>query len=174
MPDNLKACSVTSYRNTPPQWPAQIVGSISHTRNTAIAAVSSAHRHLAIGIDCESVFEADTSAKVCDLILSNNDKLQFNRERSNFCVSLTTVFSAKESLFKALNPIIKRFFDFRDIDIYLNDNLNGFKATINKPLTTTYPEGMSFTGSIIMQDKTIITYLSIDRAIAALEFEAVI
>lgn len=165
MPDYLKEHHVASYRNTPPHWPADVIGSVSHTRDMAIAAVSSTTRYLAIGIDCERLLEADTSAKIRDQILSDNDKAHLQTTKADFCTALTAIFSAKESLFKALNPIVGRFFGFRDVDVDLADDMASFTATLNKGLTEAYPPGQSFSGSIMKRSGNIITYLAIKRRV---------
>lgn len=91
-----------------PIWPAGIVGSISHTKRYACAVVSN---HLkGLGIDIEAKIEQKRFDKIHSLFISESEKQNFDIDP--FVGSL--IFSAKESLYKALYPHVKQFFGFKD------------------------------------------------------------
>lgn len=105
-----------------PLWPDGIVGSITHTqsvhtgglptRGYAAAVVARSHQVRAIGIDSENWIDASTADNIQHQILTPGDNggtAQFASPAQR----LTVIFSAKESVFKCLYPLVNRFFDFQ-------------------------------------------------------------
>ncbi|TFH87219.1 4'-phosphopantetheinyl transferase superfamily protein [Billgrantia azerbaijanica] len=93
-----------------PLWPTQVVGSISHCRDQAIALVGPTDRYRGLGIDLEQPFSASQSEDLGPLVLARGESAPWNAALHPFLVSLS--FSAKESLFKALFPLVQHRFDF--------------------------------------------------------------
>lgn len=96
-----------------PLWPPGYVGSITHTLGYASAAVARTDQVRAIGIDSEMWIEPGSVADLSQQILSTGESHSnyplFSSSPQRY---LTLVFSAKESVFKCLFPLINRFFDF--------------------------------------------------------------
>ncbi|MNQ83412.1 4'-phosphopantetheinyl transferase Npt [compost metagenome] len=103
-----------------PLWPAGMEGSISHSQlagqGVALCGVRPAQGGM--GLDLEAWLEADQAAQLWPGIADEDEwgrleagagALGLDRSRG-----LTLVFSAKESLFKALYPRVGRYFDFLD------------------------------------------------------------
>jgi 4'-phosphopantetheinyl transferase EntD len=96
-----------------PSWPAQVVGSITHGAERAQCAVASSERLRSIGIDAERLMAEGASAELRARICSS-------AERAVLAASIaapehhlvTFAFSAKESLYKCLYPLMGRFMDF--------------------------------------------------------------
>ena len=93
-----------------PDWPRGWCGSISHTSDCAIAAVAPAKRYLALGVDIEKIFSADTARSVQSEILSPEEILLCGEMDDQ--LKTTLVFSAKESVYKALYSQVRRVLDF--------------------------------------------------------------
>jgi enterobactin synthetase component D len=97
-----------------PVWPSGIIGSISHTHALAAAAVMPASECSGVGIDIEHVAGEDTSAALKATVV-NLEELAYLETLVGLLplsASLTTVFSAKESLFKSAFSAVGRYFDF--------------------------------------------------------------
>ena len=95
-----------------PCWPTGVVGSISHSEDYYIAASSSKLR--ALGIDVERIGRMD--GKLATKVLTEEEILmrrQWQEEEGPFD-TYTLIFSAKESLYKTINPITR--FKFRYIN----------------------------------------------------------
>lgn len=93
-----------------PAWPSSVVGSISHNKQWVGAAVAKADELIGLGIDFETIGRAkpEISSHIkTDRDLKNHPDLSEEE-------LLTLIFSSKESLYKALYPIIKKFFGFQD------------------------------------------------------------
>lgn len=99
--------------NREPLWPQNIVGSITHTHGYASAIVAGRDKVRAVGVDSETWIDAERAENLRRQILTSTED---HTDCANFFEShrhyLTLVFSAKESLFKCLFPLVNRFFDF--------------------------------------------------------------
>lgn len=98
-----------------PYWPEGIAGSIAHTRDGAWAAVGLGATHPRVGIDSESVVDEDGARDIVALCCTP-------WERSRWFETLdplraTLLFSAKESVYKAIHPQVKRFVDFEEMEM---------------------------------------------------------
>ena len=100
-----------------PVWPNGVLGSITHTGSRALCCVSLASDTSYLGIDIENKMSLQTCGQVEKMLLTKNEKLIILNTFNDIESILTLVFSAKESLFKALYPIVKIYFDFLDVEI---------------------------------------------------------
>lgn len=100
--------------NRVPVWPPGFVGSITHTHCYASALVAHQKHVRAVGLDSETWIEAASADSVGPQILtpreSHSGRMHLFESPLHY---LTLVFSAKESLFKCLFPLVNRFFDFQ-------------------------------------------------------------
>jgi len=100
-----------------PTWPKGIVGSLAHDRETAVAAVSSTSRFLALGIDIEPAEPLPE-----DLI----DIVTTDGERSRLGISplyARCLFVLKEAVYKASFPLNGLFLDFCDVEIDIQNGI---------------------------------------------------
>ncbi|NCH27758.1 enterobactin synthase subunit EntD [Cronobacter sakazakii] len=93
-----------------PRWPAGFTGSITHTGHRAWAVVIAAPD--GIGIDVESLMDAQTARELAPGIIDTQERALLARTPQPFASALTLAFSAKESLFKALFPQVGDWFGF--------------------------------------------------------------
>ena len=94
--------------NRSPEWPTEVIGSITHNQYWVGAAVSESKSLLGIGIDFEVL--GRTKMALGRYIRSTEDLK--THQSLNECELLTIIFSAKESLYKALYPTAKCYFGF--------------------------------------------------------------
>ena len=101
-----------------PIWPAGVVGSITHGAGQAAAIVASAQQWLGLGLDLEKRLNAERAAKLAGEILTPAE-LERAAELSaeQFARLVTLTFSLKESLFKALYPLVLTRFYFHDAEL---------------------------------------------------------
>lgn len=99
-----------------PRWPAGFEGSISHSllqgRGMALCAVR--RGQAGIGLDLEAWLEDEQACNLWPGIVNDEEWGRLQRCPLGPAQGLTLVFSAKESLFKALYPWVGRYFDFLD------------------------------------------------------------
>lgn len=95
-----------------PVWPKDIVGSISHTDEFAVCCVARAADISLIGVDSELILSASAASSLAAEIHNESElKLTINAG-FNEAVGTSIIFSAKESLYKALYPVVRCYFGF--------------------------------------------------------------
>ena len=100
-----------------PIWPTGIIGSISHSNSIAISVVSLKEDNQYLGVDIESFIGEDIAFEIKNQIINKQEEITLNSSGLPFCICLTLAFSAKESIYKAMYPKVKRYFDFSDVNI---------------------------------------------------------
>ncbi|MBB5863285.1 4'-phosphopantetheinyl transferase superfamily protein [Xanthomonas sp. 3058] len=147
-----------------PLWPAQVIGSISHTNRLAAAAVAPLGRWRGIGIDLEHVVGADAREALLSTVVDSSELalLQSICASTNVPleVLLTIVFSAKESLFKASFSAVGRYFDFSCAHLVALDRVAGrVRFQLSEQLCQDLPSGhLCDTGFGFVDPQTVITY----------------
>ena len=103
-----------------PLWPAGIVGSITHTAGLCAAAVASAGRVAAIGLDSEiaGAPTVDIWPSIC-----RDEELAWvgSLAAEQHAAAVTLLFSAKEAFYKAQYPLVGEWLDFHDVRIEVPD-----------------------------------------------------
>lgn len=119
------AIAVGSSRQ--PMWPNGFVGSISHTRALVAATVAPAEVAQSVGIDIER--ERSVSQDVAAQILTG---VELDRHGAAPELDLaTTIFSAKETVYKTTHPITETWLGFEDATVTVEKNGETFRAEIN-------------------------------------------
>ena len=110
-----------------PVWPPGVVGSISHSESLAGAAVGRSETYLGMGFDLVPI--AAVSEKVSQRLLLDSE-LKWVRDMGSGDWR-TALFSAKESVYKAVNPVVGEYLGFRDVTVsVVPDALEFFAATL--------------------------------------------
>ncbi len=118
-----------------PVWPAGWVGSITHTHGFAAAAVADARFMRSLGLDTEQIMTAQVMQNVATRICRPEEAYDVRLPVSPE-VYTTLVFSAKESLFKCLFPLVGKMFWFEDARIEIADYQAGaFTAVLMSDLS---------------------------------------
>ncbi|WP_106477413.1 4'-phosphopantetheinyl transferase family protein [Phytohalomonas tamaricis] len=101
-----------------PAWPDGTVGAITHSRDFAAALVADASRWVGVGIDAEHYLDVERAARLKGEILTDAE-LAMSAAFSPLQLArfVTLVFSAKESLYKTLYPLVGRSFYFHDAQL---------------------------------------------------------
>ncbi|WP_370973332.1 enterobactin synthase subunit EntD [Enterobacter wuhouensis] len=139
-----------------PLWPDGISGSITHSGTRAMAVVTQ-HPAL-IGIDCETILPENEALEIKDGIIDAQEEAVLSRSGYPLSLALTLVFSAKESLFKALFPKVKSYMGFDSARITMLDK-ETLMLALTRPLTG-FDEGTAFTLHWLHNGDGVITLLS--------------
>lgn len=95
-----------------PIWPRGISGSISHSNGKCVCLVVSDEARL-VGIDIEKVPIGASLEAILQEALNAEERTRiFQQTMMDAAVLATLIFSAKETIFKALHPIVLQFFGF--------------------------------------------------------------
>lgn len=96
-----------------PSWPAEVVGSITHGAERVHCAVARTAQLRSIGIDAERLMAESASTELRARICSPAERALLSASIAAPEHHLVTfAFSAKESLYKCLYPLMGRFMDF--------------------------------------------------------------
>jgi enterobactin synthetase component D len=96
-----------------PSWPRSVVGSITHGAGRALCAVSASSELRSLGIDAEKLMAATVSQELKQRICSTEERqLLTTAVPAPEHHLVTFAFSAKESLYKCLYPLMGQFMDF--------------------------------------------------------------
>ncbi len=152
---------VTNAPDRSPVWPDTILGSISHTANCAIVFAAARDKYRMIGVDIEQEIKAETIESVSRSIINHNEAALLTACPLPFTQAFTLAFSLKESLFKALYPQVKCFFDFHAAEITSIDCRNHtITITLLQTLSDEYQAGSPFHGHfVLMPRQQVLTYL---------------
>lgn len=121
-----------------PLWPVGVVGSISHSGGLGVAVAGWQQDIPALGVDIQKIEERYTDELIArfadpdefDWVLSDPSK------RTERAVRL---FSAKESIFKALYVLRRVWFAFDVAHITPKEGEDGFRASVRLPAISTGP-----------------------------------
>lgn len=155
---NSDVSKVSIGKDRLPIWPPFYTGSISHTRDIAICVVSKTDHIKSIGIDIENCLESNIAGDIINLVLTETEfKLVGNRTRPN-PVTLTLIFSAKESLFKALYLEVGLYFGFDAARVLSIDfDKRKFYIELIKDLTPSLMCGRLFEGLFQLDEQRVLT-----------------
>lgn len=108
-----------------PVWPDGVVGSISHTGSHVGVALARSSDYAGIGLDLEA--RNSVKPELFKSVLTEPEQEHLSTRTQ--IEAATLLFSCKESIFKAANPVLNEFIDFLDVQIDIGDGQ--FRATCN-------------------------------------------
>ena len=143
-----------------PQWPPGIAGALSHNSDTALCAVHRESGLGGVGLDVETLLSDVRAEELWGAIVSPAERETLLREALPFNELLTLTFSAKESLFKALYPQVRCYFDFLDARMVAVDTQRQtFVLALLKTLTPNCPAGRRFNGRFWREGDDVTTFI---------------
>ena len=154
----LEGGMVSIGRHRCPVWPIGWVGSITHDGATAISAAACAVDCPSLGIDLATWFSAKDAVSLAGYIVQREETRILAECALTHAHALTLAFSAKESLFKAMFPIVGSYFDFHALELLVLDlDRGGFRARTRINLGPSLGAGTSFQGAILLGFETVFT-----------------
>ncbi|WP_166269203.1 4'-phosphopantetheinyl transferase family protein [Marinobacter caseinilyticus] len=104
--------------NRAPQWPEHSVGAITHSTGWAAAIAAHNEHYLGLGLDAESLLSEDRAHRLSSEVMTANELARFPLAQTDDLGFLVTlIFALKESLFKALYPLVQSRFYFRHAEL---------------------------------------------------------
>ena len=107
--------SLPSGSKREPMWPSSLVGSISHTKELAVAWVDLKSESLSLGLDVENLISEEKYLELAHQV-ANTEEIQLLESQESPSLNFTLLFSAKEALFKALYPLCHHYIDFKEVE----------------------------------------------------------
>jgi 4'-phosphopantetheinyl transferase EntD len=94
-----------------PIWPEGVVGSLSHDRGVAIAAIARSRDYRALGVDVEAA--EPLPGDLVDLIATPRERADLGDDARR----ARLLFAAKEAVYKAVYPLDQIFLDHHDVEV---------------------------------------------------------
>jgi 4'-phosphopantetheinyl transferase EntD len=129
----LQNCAIPKSSSGAPLWPPQIVGSLAHVSDVAVAAVAPHREYAGIGIDIEPA-EA-LPIELLATIATPTERLAL----ATYVYDGRLLFAAKEAVYKAVAGLDQIFLDHRDVEVDLGER----KALVRNGRTVELRFGMS-------------------------------
>lgn len=147
--------------NREPLWPPGVTGSISHTTGYCCAAVTTLYR--GIGVDAQRVCGVLTPTESRRICTTDELRQLTALSRNDLQLALHVIFSAKEAIFKAVFPLVRRFFGFNDVSIEVDWMHGSYQASLSSRLRGWLPCPLACHGEIWVDDDLVITLVTMQQ-----------
>jgi len=150
-----------------PAWPQGFVGSISHSKGLAAAVVAHRSVYRSLGMDLEQTLaDEDCTDELIHSVLTP-------AEQAHLAVlhtlargeKLTLAFSIKESIFKALYPLVHTYFGFKDVELIQCDACGHAGLRLQRRLNAEWREGHKLAVCFFLGDDYVLTWTAIDASL---------
>jgi enterobactin synthetase component D len=145
-----------------PVWPVDICGSITHSHGWAAAIVGQRTQWRGLGMDMENLLNSDRAQRLAGEILIP-DELQRMAAgpTDNVALLVTLTFSVKESLFKALYPLVQKRFYFEDAEVLHWSADGSARLRLLIDLSPEWPSGCELDAQFSVRDGQLLSLVSI-------------
>ena len=145
-----------------PVWPAHICGSITHSTGHAAAIVAHTAQWRGLGMDLENVLTLERAERLAGEILTA-DELQrmATLPREQIAQLVTLTFSAKESLFKALYPIVQKRFYFEHAEMLEWSDAGQLRLRLLTDLSSEWCHGKELNAQFSVNDGQLLSLVAI-------------
>jgi 4'-phosphopantetheinyl transferase EntD len=142
-----------------PLWPPGHLGSISHCRDFCLAACCVVGNIQGIGVDVEPL--APLKPGIGDYIHSKQES-RFLKAHPELPARL--LFSAKESLYKCIYPLVQHYFGFHTVELTIDMENHGFTFTPTGKTRLELPRDLVFSGRYLTTQSHLFTACYLTRA----------
>ncbi|MEU9373056.1 4'-phosphopantetheinyl transferase superfamily protein [Streptomyces sp. NPDC048255] len=160
--------ALVTNRRGAPQWPAGVVGSMTHCAGYRAAAVARSGVAAAVGIDAEP--HQPLPAGVLRTIALPREQRSVGAllDRSPATAWDRILFSAKESVFKAWYPLTGLELAFEEADIEIEEATGTFSARLLRPGPVVGGRRLAvFSGRWLARDGLVMTAVTVEPAAPA-------
>ncbi len=145
-----------------PCWPAGVVGSITHGAGWAAAAVARREQWRGIGLDVEKQIPTTRADRLVAEILTPHELEGYAAlDETQRALRVTLTFSLKESLFKALYPLVNKRFYFQEAELIHHDSSGYARLRLLTDLSGDWKTGAELDGQFVQFDDYLLSLVSI-------------
>lgn len=137
-----------------PLWPNQYTGSIAHTKDYTAASVAHMCFAQSIGIDIEELTDFPKEIKA-DILRSDEIAEFYSYNLYPESIRLAIFFSIKEAVYKAYNPVYRKFLEFNDVSLRLNEAAGSYTASIYQQPVGINQEPLVIEGLFLVDSKRV-------------------
>lgn len=145
-----------------PVWPAHICGSITHSTGRAAAIVANKQHWRGLGMDLENLLNAERAERLAGEILTPAELQRMAAgSRDQLALWVTLTFSVKESLFKALYPIVQKRFYFEHAEMLEWTEQGHVRLRLLTDLSNEWRNGTQLDAQFGVHDGQLLSLVSI-------------
>lgn len=145
-----------------PCWPPGVVGSITHGAGWAAVVAARRDHWRGLGLDVEKLLPVSRADRLAAEILTPRELEGYaaltNGQRA---LRVTLTFSIKESLFKALYPLVKIRFYFQEAELIHHDADGHARLRLLTDLSNEWQTGAELDGQFVQFDEYLLSLVSI-------------
>jgi enterobactin synthetase component D / holo-[acyl-carrier protein] synthase len=146
-----------------PAWPRGAVGSITHCRDYCAAAAARRSELRALGIDAE--LNQPLPEGVAELVCTPAELDWSASTEDPGADWRTLIFSAKESVYKAWQPLTGQWLGYRDVELHIDAEAGTFEARLLVPAPAALGTGLrSFSGGFVTTPSLLLTAVTLAAA----------
>lgn len=142
-----------------PIWPQELCGSITHGDGWAAAIVARRSDWQGLGLDVESLLDDARAARLVEELLTPAERERLDPMRLAFSVTLT--FSLKESLFKALYPLVGKRFYFEHAELLQWDDQGRARLRLLSDLSPNWHAGRELDAQFARFDGRLLSLVAV-------------
>ncbi|MBW4795578.1 4'-phosphopantetheinyl transferase family protein [Pseudomonas tolaasii] len=145
-----------------PVWPAHISGSITHSTGHAAAIVGHKAQWRGLGMDLENMLPLERAERLAGEILTADEMLRMaSVPREQVALVVTLTFSVKESLFKALYPIVQKRFYFEHAEVVEWSESGQVRLRLLTDLSAEWCHGKELEGQFAVDGEQLLSLVAI-------------
>lgn len=159
--DNLD-CVPAIGEDRAPIWPGHISGSITHSTGHAAAIVAHKAQWRGLGMDLENLLTLERAERLAGEILTPDEvqrMASLPREQAALLVTLT--FSVKESLFKALYPLVHQRFYFEHAEVVEWSQAGQVRLRLLTDLSSEWCHGKELEGQFGVEGEQLLSLVAV-------------
>ncbi|QLF93905.1 4'-phosphopantetheinyl transferase superfamily protein [Pseudomonas sp. ABC1] len=152
----------TANEDRSPCWPPSSIGSITHSHGHATAVAAQSRHWRGLGVDSEQLIKAERANRLAEQILTQSELDRYSDlPQAVYARHLTLAFSLKESLFKALYPLVGQPFYFHDAALSWVGEDGHATLKLLRDLSTEWRAGSELQGQFTVEESQVLTLVSI-------------
>ena len=145
-----------------PVWPAHVSGSITHSTGRAAAIVARKHHWQGLGMDLENLLDPERAERLAGEILTPPELLRMAATaQDDRALLVTLTFSVKESLFKALYPIVRQRFYFEHAQVLEWTHSGQVRLQLLTDLSAEWRHGSELSAQFGVKDGQLLSVVGI-------------
>ena len=145
-----------------PVWPAHIAGAITHSNGRAGAVVALKSEWRGLGIDLENLLSDERARRLVKEILTPAEQRRMAEGcDEDVALVVTLTFSIKESLFKALFPLVGQRFYFEHAEVLSWSKDGHVRLRLLTDLSTEWHHGKEIEGQFAVHEGQLLSLVAI-------------
>ncbi|WP_407291482.1 4'-phosphopantetheinyl transferase family protein [Stutzerimonas zhaodongensis] len=149
-----------------PCWPTGVTGSITHGAGWAAAVVARRDQWRGLGLDVEKQIPASRADRLVAEILTPRELEGYAAlDEAQRSLRVTLTFSIKESLFKALYPLVNKRFYFQEAELIHHDDGGYARLRLLNDLSDDWKTGAELEGQFARFDDYLLSLVSLSATV---------